>query len=307
MTVRWSAHRRCLLMIEPQAGQILKGIGGTYWVKVGEQLVPCSARGSLRRSELKPTVGDFVEITLPACATDAGRIDRILPRKTYLIRPSVANGELFVLVVAAAQPDPSSWLMDQMLTMAVQSGMEVILCITKTDLDPADEMAKLYADAGYPVYRVCSKTGEGIDAFRERIAGKTVVFAGASGVGKSRLLNAINPEWNAKTGSVSEKIGRGRHTTRHVELFPFGAGYIADTPGFSAVEVMGIKADELAKTFLEFRPHLNDCFFTGCSHTKEKGCAVLDAVQKGKIAPSRHDSYCQIYEQLRQIKEWEKK
>lgn len=272
-----------------------------------QQLYPCSARGALRRTGIKPTVGDFVTFSPSEQEGDAGRIDEILPRKTHLIRPSVANGELFVLVVAAVQPDPSVWLIDQMLTLAVKSGMEVLLCVTKADLAPAGDLVDLYRNAGYPVYRVSSKTGEGIDAFRERISGKTVVFAGASGVGKSRLLNAINPEWNAKTGSVSEKIGRGKHTTRHVELFPFGTGYIADTPGFSAVEVMGVVANELAGLFLEFRPFLDDCFFTGCSHTKEKGCAVLEAVKSGRIASSRHESYCQIYEQLRQIKEWKKK
>lgn len=294
-------------MSELLTGQIIKGIGGIYWTQCGDRLVPCSARGSLRKSGLKPTVGDYVEISLPTKDGDSGRIDKILPRKTHLIRPSVANGEVFVLVVAATQPDPSTWLVDQMLTMAEHSGMQVVLCITKTDLSLGNELAELYETAGYSVYRVCSKTGEGIPAFRDSLLGKTVVFAGASGVGKSRLLNAINPEWKAKTGSVSEKIGRGKHTTRHVELFPFGSGYIADTPGFSAVEVLGITADELANQFLEFRPFLNECFFTGCSHTKEKGCAVLDAVKRGIIAPSRHESYCQIYEQLRQIKEWEKK
>ena len=294
-------------MTERTTGRIIKGVGGTYWTQCGDDLIPCSARGALRKSGTKPTVGDFVEISLPSRAGDNGRIETILPRKTYLIRPSVANGEVFVLVVAATQPDPSLWLIDQMLTMAVHSGMRVIICITKTDLSSGEELAMIYEQAGYQVFCVCSKTGEGIDAFRSQLDGKTVVFAGASGVGKSRLLNAINPAWEAKTGSVSEKIGRGKHTTRHVELFPFGTGYIADTPGFSAVEVMGISASELAETFLEFRPHLNDCFFTGCSHTKEKGCAVLEAVKQGEIASSRHESYCQIYEQLRQIKEWEKK
>ena len=193
-------------------GQIIKGVGGTYWIQSGENLVPCSARGALRKSGTKPTVGDFVEITPPMGEGDNGRIDKILPRKTYLIRPSVANGEVFVLVVAATQPDPSLWLIDQMLTIAVHSGMEVVICITKTDLASGDEMVELYQKAGFPVFRVCSKTGDGIQAFRERIRDKTVVFAGASGVGKSRLLNAINPEWEAKTGAVSEKIGRGRTT-----------------------------------------------------------------------------------------------
>ncbi len=294
-------------MNNERTGQILKGVGGTYWVESEDALFPCSARGSIRRTGTKPTVGDYVAFIPPEKSDDCGRIERILPRKTYLIRPAVANSELFVLVVAATHPDPSYWLIDQMLTMAVRSGMEVILCITKKDLADPAELSELYRNAGYTVFEVCSKTGEGIGTFRDYVAGKKVVFAGASGVGKSRLLNAINPDWNAKTGSVSEKIGRGKHTTRHVEFFPFGDGYIADTPGFSAVEVFGFPAAELAETFLEFKPFLNDCFFTGCSHTKEKGCAVLAAVNEGKIAPSRHESYCQIYKELQKIKEWEKK
>lgn len=301
------ANKRYRSMNNEKTGQILKGVGGTYWVESDGTLFPCSVRGAIRRTGIKPTIGDNV-VFLPADKADeCGRIERILPRETYLIRPAVANGELFILVVAAAQPDPSLWLIDQMLTMAVRSGMEVALCITKKDLADPSELSELYRNAGYNVFEVCSKTGDGIDLFREYVKGKKVVFAGASGVGKSRLLNAINPEWNAKTGSVSEKIGRGKHTTRHVEFFPFENGYIADTPGFSAVEVFGIPAAELADTFPEFKPYLNDCFFTGCSHTKEKGCAVLDAVNVGKIAHSRHESYCQIFKELQKVKEWEKK
>ena len=294
-------------MNNEKQGQILKGVGGTYWVESDGALFPCSVRGAIRRTGTKPTVGDYVAFIPSENDEDCGRIERILPRKTYLIRPAVANGELFVLVVAATQPDPSYWLIDQMLTMAEHSGMEVILCITKNDLADSTELAELYRHAGYQVFQVCSKTGEGIDAFRSNISGKKVVFAGASGVGKSRLLNAINPEWNAKTGSVSEKIGRGKHTTRHVEFFSFNNGYIADTPGFSAAEVFGFPAAELAETFPEFRPYINDCYFTGCSHTKEKGCAVLAALENGKIAPSRHESYCQILKELQKVKEWEKK
>lgn len=276
-------------------------------MKTGEELVSCTARGALRRNGVKPAIGDFVQISFQDEKLHLGRIEEILPRKTYMIRPAVANGDLFVLVVAATQPEPSLKQMDQMLTMAVKSGMEVAICITKTDLAPADELFGLYAKAGYAVYPVSSKIGDGIKAFKKAISGKTVVFAGASGVGKSSLLNAIDSGWNAQTGAVSEKIGRGKHTTRHVELFPYGDGFIADTPGFGAVEVFGITAEELADTFLEFRPFLNQCFFVGCSHTKEKGCAVRTAVSDGKIAVTRHENYCHMYEQLRQIKEWKKK
>lgn len=290
-------------------GTILKGIGGFYYVDTAEGVIECKARGRFRRTVGKPMVGDRVELELqPEDGT--GFLTEIEPRRTALIRPPVANIELLAAVASAAPPQTEPFLIDKVLAIAEHKGMEVLVILNKTDLDPADALYETYQKAGIPVLRASAETGAGIDALRERLKGKISAFAGNSGVGKSSLLGRIDPTFTGAVGEISDRIGRGRHTTRHMELIPFAGGYLADTPGFSAFETEQmdlVLRDELQYAFREFAPYLNDCQFTGCAHVCEKGCAVLSAVADGIIPKSRHESYKRLYESVKDLKEWELK
>ena len=289
-------------------GIILKGIGGFYYVDTAEGLIECKARGRFRKTVGKPIVGDRVTLEIqPEDGT--GYLQTIAPRKNSLIRPAVANLDLVVAVASAAPPVTDPFLIDKVTAIAVHKNMDALVVINKTDANPGDELYETYRRSGIEVLRVSAHTGEGIDALRERIRGRVSAFAGNSGVGKSSVLNRLDSSFGAEVGAISDKIGRGKHTTRHVELFPVAGGLIADTPGFSAFdnEKGGepLDKDTLDQSFREFRPYLGQCRFIGCAHIKEKGCAVLAAVENGEIAKTRHESYVKLYESVKDLKEWE--
>ena len=285
-------------------GKIIKGVGGSYLVDTADGLVECSARGKLRRTELIPMVGDRVSVSVGKDNT--GSIDKICPRKNFLIRPPVANIDILLIVCAAASPEPDFTLLDKLLAIASGKDIEGVVCVNKTDLAPgekAGEIADIYKRAGYRTLIACARENTGIDDIIGLIPGKTVAFAGLSGVGKSSLLSLVT-ERSLAVGGVS-RIERGRHTTRHVELIQAHGGYVLDTPGFSRLEVGGIKARDLRLLFPEMARLEGQCRFRGCTHTAEPDCAVIDALEKGDIARSRYDSYKQMYEALKEIKEWE--
>lgn len=266
----------------------------------------CRAKGIFRNEDISPMVGD--RVTVEPTEDGRGSVTGIAPRRNSLLRPPVANLDRLVLVVSCTQPSPNPLVIDKLTAIACRRNIPVVIALSKVDLADAEEFAGIYRLAGYPVYQVNSLTGEGVPALRELLEDGLSVFCGNSGAGKSSLLNAIFPELSLTTAEISRKLGRGKHTTRHVELYPTSqGGYIADTPGFSAVEFIQferIPPRELADFFPEFG-ELPNCRYTGCSHTAERDCAVRDAVSDGKISQSRYQSYCTIYNELKQVKEWE--
>ena len=291
-------------------GRIQKALSGFYYVDAGEAgVLTCRARGKFRKTGESPLVGDQVEVR--ELGNGEGFVEAILPRKNAFERPAVANIDQLVIIASGAIPRTEPYLIDRVASIAALKGCDVIVLLNKCDLDPAEELYEIYTAAGFPTLRVSAETGEGIDALRPLIAGKLSAFTGNSGVGKSSILNALDPSFQLKVGEVSQALGRGRHTTRHVELFRLeGGAEIVDSPGFSSFETEELNLElkrRLPETFLEFRPYLEDCRFVGCSHTKEKGCAVLEAVRAGKIPKSRHDSYLRLYEELKPLQEWQKK
>ncbi len=276
---------------------ILKGIGGFYYVETPDGVLECRAKGIFRRMGVTPLAGDLVELEE---SHGDHVISEIYRRINSLKRPPVANVSSLFLVVSAADPAPNRQVVDRMTAVAAACGIDPVLLLTKTDLAPADEFARDYRLAGY---RVIDLGAEGSGPVLELMQGGISVFEGNTGVGKSTFINSICPGLQLKTGEISRKLGRGRHTTRAVELYPFEGGYIADTPGFSSLEedrAYSFQPKELENCFPEFRPYLGSCFFSGCSHRVEKGCAVLEALREGRIVPSRHRSYCEMYEQARQ-------
>lgn len=288
-------------------GRIKKALSGFYYVDDGERLVTCRARGRFRKEGVSPLVGDLVEFSSAGGAD--GVIDAIEPRRSVFSRPAVANIDQLVIVVSNAIPQTDPYLIDRMTAIAALKNCGVLVCVNKCDLDRAEALCAIYEKAGLPLVRVSAETGEGLDSLRAAIAGKVSAFTGNSGVGKSSLLNALDPRYSLKVGEVSQALGRGRHTTRHVELYTldFGAEII-DTPGFSSFDTQELGLElkaHLAECFSDLAPYTADCRFIGCSHTKEKGCAVLEALRAGRIAPSRHESYLRLREELRELKEWE--
>lgn len=289
-------------------GLILRSQGGFYQVRAEDGTeYQCRGRGRFRREETQLLVGD--RVTVQVTGPDTGFIVEIAGRENFLVRPPVANLTRLALVVSATQPAPNLLVVDKLTAIAARRRIPVELVFTKSGLADTAALAELYAKSGFPVYRVDSLSGEGIPQVRDAFAQGVTAFCGNSGAGKSTLLNALYPQLGLATGEISRKLGRGRHTTRHVELFPTGeGGYIADTPGFSAVELLRYErmtADRLAECFPEFSKYTADCRFTGCSHRVEKGCAVLAAVESGEIPKSRHQSYRAIYEELKDIKDWQ--
>lgn len=288
---------------------IRKALSGFYYVDDGSgELVSCRARGKFRHQKITPLVGDRVRFTrLPE---GTGALDEILPRKNEFQRPAVANIDQLVIIASGAIPVTDPFLIDRVTAIAdSKEDCDCLICINKCDLAPADELYEIYTAAGFPTLRVSAATGEGIDSLRAAISGKVSAFTGNSGVGKSSILNALSPGFHLQVGEVSEKLGRGRHTTRHVELYRLGAdAVVADTPGFSSFDTERmelLRKEELERAFREFRPYLGECQFVGCSHVKEKGCAVLAALKEGKIMPSRHASYIRLWEQVKDLREWE--
>ena len=288
-------------------GVIVKALSGFYYVDTGEEIICCRARGRFRKEKIVPLVGDYV--TVREAGPGQGVLHEILPRKNVFIRPPVANIDLMVMLASAVIPVTEPYLIDRVAVIALHNGVKPVLCINKTDLDPGEELFSIYARSGIPVIRTSAVTGEGIEELREAIAGKICAFTGNSGVGKSSVLNALYPEFSTAVGEVSEKLGRGRHTTRHVEMFrlPNGA-VIADTPGFSSFDTDRMELmeeQELQHCFPEFKSYLGQCRFLDCAHLKEDGCAVLGAVGSGAIHESRYMSYARLYQQVSQLKAWE--
>jgi len=288
-------------------GRIQKALSGFYYVAADGTLYTCKARGKFRKEGVTPLVGDLVEFT--PLGGGEGRVDAILPRHNCFERPAVANIDLLVMVASRALPVTEPYLLDRMTAIAALRGCEALVCINKCDLDPAEELRDYYTRAGFRTVCVSALTGEGMETLRAAISGKVCAFTGNSGVGKSSILNALVPALCLPVGEISETLGRGRHTTRHVELYPLPDGTgIIDTPGFSSFEGRELSLElkqRLPETFPDFAPYLGSCRFVGCSHTKEKGCAVLEAVRAGKIVPGRHRSYLRLYQELKEIRDWE--
>lgn len=289
-------------------GIILKALSGFYYVDDGSTITSCRGRGKFRHEKLTPLVGDRVRFT--PLDNGQGALDEILPRKNEFQRPAVANIDQLVIIASEATPVTDPFLIDRVVSIAEGRNCECIICINKCDLESGDSLAKIYRQAGFPTIKVSAETGDGIEELRELISGKVCAFTGNSGVGKSSILNALEPGISVKTGDISEKLGRGRHTTRHVELFRLSCGaVVADTPGFSAFDTDRMelrRKEDLQFTFREFRPYQDQCQFLDCAHIKEKGCAVLAAVKAGEIPTSRHQSYIRLYEQAKAIPDWER-
>lgn len=288
------------------AGIITKGIGGFYYVSTPEGTIECHARGKFRKNECSPIVGDSVTLLLNSDGT--GSICEIHARRNFLVRPGVSNVDSLVLVSAARSPMPDFSLIDKLLITAESKGIQGIICLNKTDLvtnSEAEDFCTVYRKAGYNVIAASAKTGEGVKDIQALIKGKTVAFAGLSGVGKSSLLKRITGV-DLKVGNVS-KIERGKHTTRHVELMEAAGGYVFDTPGFSRLETDELRAADLWQYFPEMAPLHGSCRFRTCNHVGEIGCSVKEAVEGGSIAQSRYESYIEIYNKLKDIKDWERK
>ena len=288
--------------------RIIKALSGFYYVQTEDGVVECRARGRFRRQDQSPLVGDFVRITRQA---DKGVLEALLPRKNAFIRPAVANIDQLVVLASCAIPVTEPFLIDRVLAIARLQNVPALVVVNKDDLAPAQPLAEIYRGAGVPVLVTSAETGEGIEALREALAGKLSCLTGNSGVGKSSLLNRACPQLCLPVGEVSEKLGRGRHTTRHLELYSLGADTcVADTPGFSAFDTERMELvhkEQLQYAFPEFAPYLGHCQFPDCAHRKEPGCAVRKALAEGKIGQTRYDSYERLYELASQIKEWELK
>ena len=290
-------------------GRIEKALSGFYYVNTGGGTLQCRARGKFRREGLSPLVGDWVQVR--ELGNGEGFVEAVEERRNQFARPAAANIDQLVILASAAIPVTEPYLIDRIASIAALKGCQVLLCLNKCDLDSADELYDIYSRSAIPVLRVSAVTGQGLDALRDAIRGKLNAFTGNSGVGKSSVLNALLPSLDLPVGDVSKALGRGRHTTRHVELFSLGEDtYIIDTPGFSSFDTaemdLALK-QHLPETFPEFAPYVDDCRFTGCTHTKEKGCRVLQAVKDGLIPVSRHRSYVRLFDELKDVKEWQQK
>lgn len=290
-----------------ETGVIVKALSGFYYVFSDDRLFQCRGRGKLRLEGVSPLVGDRVHFISEPDGT--GTVTQVLPRVNRFFRPAVANIDAMVILASAVNPVTDPFLIDRMTVIAENAGCGVVLCINKADLNPGNDLFEIYSLAGYEPIRTSALTGQGVESLRSAIRGKVCAFSGNSGVGKSSLLNALSPGLSIQVGEVSDKLGRGRHTTRHVELFPLGDGaYIADTPGFSSFDMDQtghIPKQELQYCFPDFAPYLGQCRFDDCAHISEPGCAVLQAVERGEVSPSRHAGYLRLYEAAAKVKDWE--
>lgn len=290
-------------------GKIIKGIGGFYYV-YGENdiLYECKAKGIFRNKNVKPLVGDNVVIEVIDQENNLGNITQILPRFNSLLRPAVANVDQTVIIFAVAEPEPNFNLLDRFLVNMEQSGVQTVICFNKIDLDgfsKSVDLCQSYESAGYEIIFISADRGEGITELNKLLYGKTTVFAGPSGVGKSSTLNAIKPEAEAQTGSISEKIKKGKHTTRHSELVCIDQDtYIMDTPGFSSLYVDGIECEELKEYFPEIAKYTGTCRFHMCNHINEPDCKVKTAVEEGSISINRYENYKAIYTDLKEKRKW---
>ncbi|MBO5303073.1 MAG: ribosome small subunit-dependent GTPase A [Lachnospiraceae bacterium] len=293
-------------------GKIVKGISGFYYVHVVESgIYECKAKGVFRNRKQKPLVGDNVIIDVLDEEAKTGNIIEICPRTNELIRPAVANIHQALLIFAAAKPTPNYNLMDRFLVMMKYQNVPVTICFNKADLleeKELEEIAKVYASCGYPVLFTSTKEPRGIEALQQFLEGKTSAVAGPSGVGKSSMVNLLQPEANMETGDISRKIERGKNTTRHSELIHIqGDTYIMDTPGFSSMDIPGLTPEELWRCYEEFAPFEPYCKFQGCSHIHEPSCGIKQALNEGKIHPTRYENYTLLYEELKEIKPYERR
>lgn len=290
-------------------GKIVKGISGFYYVHVvGTGIYECKAKGVFRNRKVKPLVGDNVEIVVLDEEKRIGNVEEILPRKNELIRPAVSNIDMALVIFAAAKPDPNFNLLDRFLCMMEYQKVPVTICFNKCDLVSEEEKEKLqqiYAPAGYEILFTSVKTGENIDNLKALLADKTTTVAGPSGVGKSSLINELQTGVRMQTGAISDKIGRGKHTTRHSEIISIGQDtYIMDTPGFSSMDLPGFEKENLWTCYPEFVPYEPECRFIGCSHIGEPDCGVKNALAEGKISQVRYDNYVMLYEEMKNIRKY---
>lgn len=312
-------------------GKIIKGVGGIYYVRPdgetgSDRLLPCRARGKFRHTGVTPLVGDHVVILGDRPIAEAYEVegaelvvDEIVDRRNALIRPPLANLDVIFVSMASAFPSPILSTVDKLISIAEAGGIEPVIVIGKSELDAesTQNLCNIYQKAGFDVFPLSAKNGDGVEELtsyiKKNLAGKIAAFAGASGVGKSSLLSRLFPERSIETGELSHKIERGKNTTRHVELFDYpcegGVAHIADTPGFSLLDFVRFDffdKDELPMTMREFRPHLGACRYKKCTHTKEEGCAVLEAIERGEISRTRHESFLEMYDSLKDKHEWKK-
>lgn len=290
-------------------GKIIKGIAGFYYIHAENgQVYECKAKGAFRKQKIKPLVGDMVRIAVLDEAEHLGNVEEILPRKNELIRPAVANIDMALVIFAAAKPEPNFNLLDRFLCMMEFQNVPVTICFNKTDLvdeEKIEEYRRIYEPAGYRIMSTCTRTGEGVDAVKALLHGKTTTVAGPSGVGKSSLINALQSDVQMQTGVISDKIDRGKHTTRHSEIVPvMEDSYIMDTPGFSSMDVPGFEKEDLWTCFPEFREYEPYCKFQGCSHINEPDCGVKEALAEGKISSVRYENYKLLYEELKNMKKY---
>ena len=288
------------------SGRIIKALSGFYYIQTEDKLVECKARGRFRKEGVTPLVGDWVTISMER---GKGMVEEISPRKNSFVRPAVSNLDLLVLMASEAIPVTEPFLIDRITAIAGDQNVPVVICINKNDLEPGGRLSGIYRKAGYEVVCTSAVTGEGIKELRSLIRGKVAAFSGNSGVGKSSILNCLDSRLQIQTGEVSEKLGRGRHTTRHIELFSLGEDtYVADTPGFSSFDTEQMEIilkENLQYAFPDFAPYIGGCQFRDCAHLKEPGCSVVQALQNGEISASRYESYVKLYEKAKEIKTWE--
>lgn len=294
--------------LQPLRGKIIKAMSGFYSVALEDRVVTCRARGKFRKTGESPLVGDDVELTLQG---EEGTVAAILPRRNRFLRPAVANIDALVILASCAIPVTEPFLIDRMTVLALRQGVEPVICVNKSDLAAPDRLSEIYRKAGFRVVCTSAETGQGLPELWSLIRGRTVAFTGNSGVGKSAILRGLCPDLELETGEVSQKLGRGRHTTRHVELYPLGENsYAADTPGFSSFDLEltePVPKEELEGLFPDFQPWLGRCRFLDCSHRREPDCGVLAALHAGEIQPTRHQSYLRLFEAAQQLKPWEMK
>lgn len=291
-------------------GRLIKGIGGFYYVETADTVYECKARGIFRKKGITPLVGDYVTISVNENSENT--IDEIKERKNDMVRPPLANLDQLFIVSSVVDPAINCFVIDRIIAIAEFKNIEPIIVITKTDLDSSyKEYADIYSKAGFKVITGSINDNSAYEEIKSLLCGKISAFTGNSGVGKSTLLNLIDSSLSIETGVTSKKLGRGKHTTRHCELYKVAGGYVADTPGFSSVDFERcerILKDDLPYCFREFEPYLQNCkFSTNCSHINDKGCAILEAVNDGAISSQRHNSYIQLYKEVKDIKEWEMK
>ena len=290
-------------------GKIVKGIGGFYYVDADDVIYECKARGNFRNDNLTPLVGDNVEFSINENAEN--RIEKIFERKNSLVRPPLANIDILFIICSLVDPKINTLITDRLIAVAEYKNIEPVIVLTKTDLEPDySEYVSIYENAGFKVITVNNEDFNGGEVFKDLISGKVCAFTGNTGVGKSTLLNNLFPSLELETGETSKKLGRGKHTTRHSELFKYDGGYVADTPGFSSLDIQRydkIMKDDLPYCFREFREYLGNCRFNSCTHVNDKGCAVCEALDEGKISKSRHSSYVAMFNEVKDIKEWQKK